>query len=407
MRILYVNTYYSGGGAEKVARQLYYGMKKKGIETFFLAGRLQKNIPEGIGVIYSDFFGRFVTTLEGTIIPNTLLRTDHARKEIIRIVLDKKIDIVHFHNLHGNYFGISDLQEIKKYCKHIVITLHDMWLMTGCCPHAMNCKEWYLSACEKCDGNAVLQHGKRYAGRLLAYKESNCAGRGIFFVTPSKWLAQCCQQGYLKRENVRVIYNGIDMNEYKAWDKNEVRKKYNLPLNKHIIMFSANGIKNPYKGFTYLLTALQDCLEKEDYALLVVGNRKKDKIDLPYDVYDMGYTTEAKVMNELYASADLFILPSMADVFPFTMLEAMASGTPVLAFTTGGIPEAVTEETGWLVPKGDSNALADKIKTIFDDGDKLANKTEKCRSYIEDKFTEDIMLNNYKMLYDEMIGGQV
>ena len=64
MRILYVNTYYSGGGAEKVARQLYHGMKKKGIETFFLAGRLQKNLPEDIGVIYSDFFGRCVTTLE-------------------------------------------------------------------------------------------------------------------------------------------------------------------------------------------------------------------------------------------------------------------------------------------------------------------------------------------------------
>lgn len=404
MRILYVNTYYSGGGAEKVARQLYYGMKKRGIETFFLAGRLQKNIPEDIGVIYADFLGRCVTTLEGTIVPNTLLRTARARKEIIRIILEKKIDIVHFHNLHGNYIGISDLQEIKKYCKHIVITLHDMWLITGCCPHAMSCKEWYLSACRECHGNAVLRYGKGYAGQLLAYKKRNYAGNGMVFVTPSKWLERCCGQGYLNCENVQAIYNGIDMEEYKAWDKNEVRKKYRLPFNKHIIMFSANGIKNPYKGFTYLRKALCACREKEDYALLVVGNKDNDRIDLPFDVYDMGYIAEEKVMNEIYAAADLFILPSMADVFPFTMLEAMASGTPILAFATGGIPEAVTKETGWIVPQGDSDALADKIKEIFDKEDQLKDKTQKCRFYIENSFTENMMLDNYKKLYNEMMG---
>lgn len=390
-----------------MARQLYYGMKKRGVETFFLAGRLQKNMPEDIGVIYADFLGRCVTTLEGTIIPNTLLWTVHARKEIIRIISDKKIDIVHFHNLHGNYIGISDLQEIKKYCKHIVITLHDMWLMTGCCPHAMNCREWYLSSCEKCHGNAVLRHKKGYAGRLLAYKRRNYAGSGMVFVTPSKWLERCCQHGYLNRENVQVIYNGIAIEEYRAWDKEVVRKKYQLPLNKRIIMFSANGIKNPYKGFAYLRMALQACQEKEEYALLVVGNKKNDRIDLPFEVYDMGYIAEANVMNEIYAAADLFILPSMADVFPFTMLESMASGTPVLAFATGGIPEVVTKETGWLVPKGDSNALANKMKEIFNSGNKLKDKTEKCRFYIEDGFTEVMMLNNYKKLYDELMGEQV
>lgn len=117
---------------------------------------------------------------------------------------------------------------------------------------------------------------------------------------------------------------------------------------------------------------------------------------MPFEVYDMGYIAEANVMNEIYAAADLFILPSIADVFPFTMLESMASGTPVLAFATGGIPEVVTKETGWLVPEGDSNALADKMKEIFNSGNKLKDKTEKCRFYIEDGFTEVMMLNNYK-----------
>lgn len=407
MRILYVNTYFCGGGAEKVVQQLFYGMKKKGIETYCLVGRWQKDIPDDVQIVYSNFLERSITTLTGSILSNTLLKTVRAKKEIIRIVKEKNIDIVHFHNIHGNYLGIADLQEISKYCKKIVITMHDMWLITGCCPHAMECEEWYLSECNRCSGNEIMHSGKKYARKLLVYKERNFAKRGIYFVTPSKWLKSCCQQGYLKYENVRVINNGIDMSQYKVWDKSEIRQKYHLPENKRIILFSANGVENPYKGFVYLKKALEMIVEKEKYALLVVGNKSNEKVDLPYDIYDLGYITDAKVMNEIYASADLFVLPSMADVFPFTVLESMASGTPVLAFKTGGIPEEVVEEVGWLIPRGDSNALADKMKFIFDDDKELKDKTAKCRLYVEENFAEDIMLHNYKMLYDELIESQV
>ena len=101
----------------------------------------------------------------------------------------------------------------------------------------------------------------------------------------------------MNRENVQVIYNGIAIEEYRAWDKEVVRKKYQLPLNKRIIMFSANGIKNPYKGFAYLRMALQACQEKEEYALLVVGNKKNDRIDLPFDVYDVGFNGSTNVIK--------------------------------------------------------------------------------------------------------------
>lgn len=407
MRVLYVNTYFQGGGAEKVVRQLFYGMQKERIETFYLVGRWQKNIPDDVSVIYSDLLERSITTLAGNILNNTLLKTVHAKREIIRIIREKNIDIVHFHNMHGNYLGIFDLQEIKKFCKKIVITMHDMWLITGCCFHAMECQEWHMSSCKRCYGNIILKNGKKYAGKLLTYKEINFSGQGIYFVTPSKWLKNCCQQGYLLHEDVRVINNGIDVVQYRVWNKREIRKKYHLPENKRIILFSANGIDNPYKGFRYLKKALEMVPEKEKYILLIVGNKNKEKIDLPYDVYDMGYVKDFHIMNEIYSAADLFILPSMADVFPFTMLEAMASGTPVLAFATGGIPEAVSEEVGWLVPKGNSSVLATRIRDIFADVDILKAKTEKCHLYIEEKFSENIMIRNYKKLYEEITGSRV
>ena len=405
MKILYINTYWNGGGAEKVARQLYYGMRNRGAEVFFLAGRQQKKIPKEVNVIYTSFLERCATTIKGGMLSNTLLKTKHAQKEIIRTIVEKNIDIVHFHNLHGNYFGISDLKEIGKYCKNIVVTLHDMWVMTGCCPHAMECTEWYLQECRKCRGNAAMNSGKVYAGQLLDYKKKYFVQNHICFVTPSEWLKECCMKSYLRSENLRVIHNGIDIQLYQTGNKREIRKKYHLPDSKNILLFSANGITNPYKGFDFLKKGLQQLRDKGKYFLLIVGNKEQKDLGLSYEVFDAGYVTDEKIMNELYAAADLFILPSMADVFPFTMLESMASGTPVLAFDTGGIPEAVTSEAGWIVPQGDSSALANEIENIFADKDELKVKADRCHAYIEENFTDELMLNNYSELYKELLSS--
>lgn len=406
MRILFVSTYFYGGGAEKVMRQLYYGIKEENIETYCIAGRLQKDVPADVEIIYHDFFGRCITTLVGECFNNTLFKTKRARKAIIEFIQDKKIDIVHFHNLHSNYMGISDLEEIRKYCKHIVITLHDMWMLTGECAHSFECTKWYSdNYCHNCEGNDNLRRGKRFASSLLNYKQKYFRGKGFYFAAPSEWIYRCCKKSYLQEENIRVINNGISLSNFVCRPKSVVRKKYNLPEDKHILMFAANSIHNVYKGFSYLVDALQIIPDKDQYALLTVGNTKQGMFDLPYDCYNMGYIQDECTLSEIYAAADLFILPSVADNFPFTAMEPMASGTPVLAFETGGIPEIVTESVGWLVPPRDSKALADTIMNIFANPEELMAKTSLCREYIEAHYSEDQMLSNYIKLYKEIMGN--
>ncbi|MBD5509362.1 MAG: glycosyltransferase [Lachnospiraceae bacterium] len=404
MKILYINTYFNGGGAEKVMRQLYYGIKGEEAETYCMVGRLQKNVPDDVEIIYKDFTGRCVTTLMGGHLNNTLLKTRRAKNAIIECIRREKIDIVHFHNIHSNYIGLSDMEEIRKYCSNIVITLHDMWMLTGGCAHAFECKNWEIDRyCHTCKGNESMRRGMRYAPSLLKRKIRSFKKKGIYFVTPSEWLYELCRESYLKEENIRVISHGIALENFKCHKKSGVRKKYHLPENKHILLFAANGIHNVYKGFPYLQDALLKIADKEKYALLIVGNGKQEKIDLPFDIYDMGYIQNEVVLSEMYAAADLFILPSVADTSSFTAIEAMASGTPVLAFHTGGIPEIVTEESGWLVPSRDSEALADKINDIFLNRKELERKTALCRKYIEDNYSEVRMLNNYMKLYREIM----
>lgn len=406
MKVLYVNTLFWGGGAEKVARQLYYGMKAKGIETFFVAGRYQKgDVPKEVKVIYHTFFERIISAVAGIVNHNFLFRTFIARREIIKTIKENEIDVVHFHNLHGNYIGPSDLIAIKRYCPNIVITMHDMWLLTGCCPHGMSCTKWKLgSNCKGCKGNEFLKHGTIRAQFYMKSKMKHLCNQGFRFVCPSYWLADSCKQSYLQNENILCIPNGLDLNRYILLEKEEVRKKYRFPTDKHILLFSAHNINSPYKGIRYLYEALKQIPDKDSYCLIVIGKLNENEKKLPFQTFYMGYVSDERKMNELYAAADLFIMPSMADTAPLSALESMASGTPVLAFKTGGIPEVVTEDVGWLVDAGDSTGLTEKIIEIFKDPETFTRKTGKCREYIEDRYSEEKMIEQYRRMYLEIAG---
>lgn len=400
MNILYVNTCFWGGGAEKVARQLYYGMKDMDTKTYFIAGRYQRNLPEDVEVLYNNFFERVVSAILGIANHNFLFGTVLARKKIIDFVKKNDIDIIHFHNIHGNYIGPNDIKAIKKSCNNIIFTMHDMWLITGCCPYGMSCNQWKDdNRCHMCKGNESLKRGTRRASLYLKSKIKNISRIGSCYVSPSKWLMDCCSQSYLSSESKQWIPNGVDINQFHVHDMEEVRKKHNLPLDKHIILFSAHQINSPYKGIQYLTEALLNLPDKESYFLLIVGKGRTEGLDAKFKVYHTGYVRDGKVMNELYSASDIFVLPSMADTFPLTMLESMASGTPVLAFRTGGIPEAVNDEVGWCVDAGNSQALSAMIVHIFEKKEEYCRKAQQCRRYVENHFSEELMLERYRGIY--------
>ena len=369
MRILQISAYYSGGGAEKVMRQLFNGFKEdEEIECFCMVGRAWPGTPDEVPQIYRGFIERAWTYLKGTLRHHTLYCAPKAKKEIIRFVKENQIDVIHFHNLHGSYIGLKDLEDIKKSCPKIVVTLHDMWCVTGICPYSFECVEWKQNGCRSCLGNGGDVKKARWAGKLLNEKARAFDKKNICFVTPSKWLYDCVKKSHLEQEKIELIYNGIDIQKYMCYEKEKIRKLYEIPQDKRVILFAANGLNNPYKGFSYLKTALLSLKEKEKYVLLIVGNKEKEDLDLPFQIFDFGYISDEKKMNQLYSAADLFILPSMADNLPFTAIESMASGTPVVAFETGGIPE-ILDDAGWLVKRGDSIMMRKKIEEIFENPD--------------------------------------
>lgn len=404
MNILYINTYYNGGGAEKVTRQLYGSIKGSAINTFCMVGRYQNNVPEDVHIIYRNLVERVITTLFGGILNNTILWTKKARNEIIRYIKQNNIDVVHFHNIHGNYMGIWDIKKISKYCPNIVITLHDMWLITGGCAHSFECEKWKKEKCHNCQGNISIKPFG-LAHFLQEQKKKALTGYNISFVTPSIWLQNCCKKSFLKNEMISTIYNGINLDDYMVKDKSKMREKYNLPTNKQILLFVANGMGNVFKGFSYLEKALLLLNNKENYSLIIIGNKKNVDMNVGVEVHSLGYISSQDDLNGIYSAADLFVLPSVADTLPFTAMEAMASGTPVVAFNIGGIPEIVSKDTGWIVETKSPEALAGTIERIFevDNRNIYEEKCNKCRKRIDEFFNEKDMIKNYLMLYKKII----
>lgn len=405
IKVLYINALYWGGGAEKIARQLYMGVGEYDISCFFMSGRYQKNVPKDVKVIYNNLFERVISVLAARQNHNFLYRTYIARKKILQFIKKERVDIVHFHNMHGNYFGPEDIEVISKVCPNIVITMHDMWMITGCCPYGMQCEEWkYSKNCQNCHGNEWLKKGVKKAHSYLLCKSKSYSNKNIQFVSPSQWLVACCSKSYLKYETIHLIPNGVNTSIYHPLNKSELRKKYGVGQNKHVIMFAANNINHPYKGFKYLCEALDRIKDKENYCLLSVGNDLKEIEKMEYDFFLPGYVRDEKVMNEMYALADVYISVSVADTFPLVILESMAAGTPVIAFNTGGIPEIVNDEVGWIVEQRDVNSLVSMIEKVFTDDVEYANKQKKCRGYIMNYLSEEIMLEKYAGLYHEICG---
>lgn len=406
MNILLINTTYQGGGAEKVTRQLFHGYDNSDIHMKLLVGRGDLS-DSRYEIIYDKQIPYFFSRAYGKLAPYRKYDR-YAAHRIIDTIKKYNIDIVHLQNIHGNYMGIEDIREIAKHCR-VMWTLHDMWALTGHCAHAFDCVKWQAGDCHNCPKPETYPGIRSdVAGQMLNTKTSSFAGQNIIFVSPSQWLRDRFLESHLKNEKIFVINNGIDINQYVPGDVKFLRKKYNIPQNKNVLLFAASNLNSQFRSFSHLLEALELLENKSDYCLIVLGNCD-DKITFnpEFQVFQMGYISDEKKMNELYALSDVYITPSLADNFPCTTVESFASGTPVIAFATGGLVEQIDDKTGWLAKRGNAKELASAIKDAFSDSERLKRMRNNCRNKAEQLYSEEIMLKEYEHLYTRIFKGEL
>lgn len=315
----------------------------------------------------------------------------------------KKIDpdLIHLHNLHGYYINIEVLFNfLKESKKPIVWTLHDCWPFTGHCSYfdRVSCSRWQ-SECHNCplkNGYPASWLFDNSRGNFRRKKAIFTGLDDLTIVSPSEWLAAHIKQSFLKKYPVRVINNGVDLAVFKPVVPSIAREKFGLS-GRHIILGVAN-IWSTRKGlddFIKLRTLLGSDIE-----IVLVGLSKSQIQNLPIGIRGLTRTEEITDLAALYSAADVFVNPTLVDNFPTVNLEALACGTPVITYKTGGSPEAIDDHTGIVVTRGDINSLKTAILQML----KVRNAAIliNCRARAVRFFDSRSRFLDYLKLYEQL-----
>ncbi|MBQ3367619.1 glycosyltransferase [bacterium] len=402
MKILFINTADITGGAALLADSLAESLSSRyGVETSFLVSEKFSNKKNVIQTrskplwFMEKCFDKFLNLFgfQYCFIPL-------SSNKILKEAKKTAPDIIHIHNIHGGYFQTNLLPKLAEIAP-IVWTFHDMFPITGHCTHSFECEKWKTGCgnCKRLDIYPSIKKDRTNA--LWNYKNKVFNSADFTIVTPSLWLKKCVEQSFLKNKDIRLIYNGIDLETFKRTDKQEARKALKLPENKKIILFSANGgIKNPFKGGKFVFQAFEKLKNRSDILFLNIGG---DSNQTSENWLDFGYVKETKTMAMLYSAADVYFFPTLAETFGMTIVEAMSCGLPVVTFETGGVPEIVeNNKTGFVVEYKNGEMLTSALEKLLDD-DSLREKMSENTVEAGKKFSSERMTTEYLRLYDELL----
>ena len=284
--------------------------------------------------------------------------------KLLKKIDEFKPDIIHLHNLHDSYINLSMLfSYIKKHNVPTVWTLHDCWAFTGQCPHftIVKCDKW-KAGCHNCpqykEYPASLYDNTKKMWQLK--KKWFTGVKNMTIVTPSEWLAGLARESYLKQYPIEVINNGIDLNVFKPTHSN-FREQYGIPGDKYIVL----GVSFAW-GYRKGLDCFVEMAEKlgEQYQIVLVGTDDEIDKNLPHNIISIHRTQNQKELAEIYSAAEVFVMPTREENYPTVNMEAIACGTPVVTFDTGGSPEMLDDKTGIVVDANDIEATKKAIKDI-------------------------------------------
>lgn len=367
MKIVQINSVCGVGSTGRICAGIAEVARENGHECKIAYGRSQA--PSRYADLGHRICGDFEVkkhALGTRLFDKTGTYTKNATKKFLSWLNEYSPDILHLHNLHGYYINFPLLFEyIKNKNIRTVWTLHDCWAFTGHCAYfdMANCDKW-KTGCGKCVQKST--YPKSFAdssAKMYALKKACFTGvKNMTVVTPSEWLAKLVKQSFLSEYDVRVINNGIDTQVFRPVESN-VRQSLGIDGKKMIL--GVAFLWDERKGmdvFTELAGKLND-----DYRIVLVGVDADCAKKLPPNIITIERTNSRDELAKLYSAADVFVNPTRQENFPTVNLEALACGTPVVTFDTGGSGEIPDACSGIVVPKNDTAALENSVIRVCED----------------------------------------
>jgi putative colanic acid biosynthesis glycosyltransferase len=398
MHILQINSDYEYGSTGRIVRELQERLLLRRDKCTVAYGRQRiKNIEHPDVISIGNSIDNYLHVAKTRIQDAHGFGSYFATKKFLKKIDELRPDVIHLHNLHGYYIHIFLLFEyLKKLRKPVIWTLHDCWSFTGHCAYYdyIGCDKW-KNRCYQCalkgeypKSNFIDRSIKNFQQKKLLFKDSH----NLTLVTPSEWLKSQIKESYLGGYPVKVINNGIDLDVFNPVSS-DIRKRYNLE-SKFLILGVAS-IWGERKGFQYFMKLARHL--KPDEKIILVGLTERQIKQLPEGIIGIQRTNSTAELAAIYSAVDVFVNPTLEDNYPTTNLEAIACGTPVITFNSGGSSESVKEGCGSVVERGDLSGLFQAISTIKKNGKHFY--AEECRRYALSSFNKNVKFEEYIELY--------
>lgn len=383
-KVLIINTVNGFASTGKICSDL---AKSKEFEVLLCYGR-KKDFLESKSYKFANIFDNIFGAIGTIIFGNSISICSAATKRLIKKIKEYDPDIIHLHNIHGYYVNVEMLFNfLKKYNKPVVWTLHDCWSFTGYCCDAyyVNCDK-YKKECKNCDHYFSYPFSLFKQKVNLEYKKKKelfTSLENLTVVSPSKWLGSIISLSFLKEKRLEIINNGINLDSFKPSKKK----------NNRFTVLAVSSFWTLDKGLDDLNKMIP--LLDKDIDVVVVGSgsdKVKGALCIPR-------TNSKQELIDIYSSSHVLINPTLDDNLPTVNIEAIACGTPVITYNTGGSPEIVDDKTGLVVPKSDYQAMAKSINDLkknyfFNEKDCLTRAK---------LFSASKMVEQYENLYKDIL----
>lgn len=404
MNVLHINQSDVSGGAAIAAYRLHQGLLEQNFDSSLLVGEIKissdrvnaiprkphlephiARISTRLSLHYLHFVGSF-----------DILKHDFYRNA----------DILNFHNLHTGTFSYLAVPALTRE-KPAVFTLHDMWSFTGHCAYSYDCDRWQ-SGCGHCpylDSYPAVKRDNTHLEWKLknwVYDRSN-----LTIVAPSRWLTEQAEKSMHRRFSIHHIPYGIDTDAYQPLDAEHCRSVLGIPSDCKVLMFGADSLKDPRKGISLLIEALQTLPQslKQEALLLTFGNGGEaisKTVGIPS--LNLGYVSSDRLKSIAYSAADLFVFPTRADNLPLVLQESMACGTPMVSFKVGGVPDLVRHDvTGYLANPEDTEDLRNGIVQLLESSNLRKQMSQTCRTIALQEYSLQLQTNRYVELYQQIL----
>ena len=417
MRVLIVNTSEREGGAAVAANRLMDALNNNGVKAKMLVRDKETDNITVVG-LKGGLLQRFRFLWERWCVYYHLhFKRDHLFDldmantgfDITKLPEFKEADVIHLAWINQGFLSLKDIRKIINSGKAVVWTMHDLWAATGICHFTFGC-EAYKGQCHNCfylprGGKAADLSTRGFNKKKKVYYNS-----GIHFVACSKWLGNSARQSSLLTGlQLSVIPNPIDTHVFCPKDKRVARLHSTLPEDKRIILFVSQRVTMERKGMAYFIKAISLLAErypemKENTVIAILGGRADEVVSqLALPSFPLGYVKNERQLVDIYNSADVFVIPSLDENLPNTIMESMACGVPSVGFKVGGIPEMIDhQKNGYVASYKDADDLAAGIHWVLGEADKEELKRQ-CVQKVMSCYSQRSVAMKYVEVYNQAL----